>query len=242
MGIDKKGVRFCDECGRGIAKAHKIHKSHEYCDTCYPRVFPSVPCSQCGESARPHRNDPQPPVCTACEIAQRKCIRCEKSVPRAALVLDGKAVCPSCVPYFREPAACAHCDRKTTRLSSAPSHGITEKICESCRNKLTHATCGGCGKYRKVAQRSELGARCVRCVDNPEVEHACPDCGSAVHGAGKSRCRSCANKIAMMRELNLTSAIFRNEWVAILWTRFGIWLHGQNAAKANLISLLRSLR
>lgn len=240
MGIDKKGVRFCDECGRGIVKAHKIHKSHEYCDTCYPRVFPSVPCTKCGASARPHRNDPQPPVCTACEIAERKCIRCEKSVPRAALVLDGKAVCPSCVPYFREPGACAHCKRETTRLSSVPSHGITEKVCESCRNKLTHATCAGCGKYRKVAQQSEQGACCVRCADNPYSEHACPDCGCAVPGSGKSRCRSCANLVAMTRELNLTAAIFRHEWVATLWTRFGTWLHDQNPAKPNLITVLRS--
>jgi hypothetical protein len=44
----------------------------------------------------------------------------------------------------------------------------------------------------------------------------------------------------MTRELNLTAAIFRHEWVATLWTRFGTWLHAQNPAKPNIITVLRT--
>lgn len=240
MGVDKKGVRYCDECGRSIDKAHKIHLSNEYCGSCYARVFTAVPCSCCGGNAHSHRNDPKPALCSRCMIAERKCIRCEKSVPRAALLVEGKPVCPSCVPYFRDQGTCPHCNRKTSRLSSVPSAGITEKICEPCRNRLTHATCGACGKYRKVAQQSAKGPMCSGCVDDPSIVHACPDCGDAVSGGGNSRCRSCANKVALDRELNLTAAIFVHEWSATLWRRFGAWLHVRQSSKPNLIGLLRS--
>lgn len=241
MGIDKKGVRFCDECGRSIVKAHKIYGSNEYCGSCYPRVFPSVPCSCCGKSARPHRHDVNPAVCSKCLIAQRKCLRCEKPVPRAGLLIDGEPVCPSCVHYFRDPCICPSCNQTSSRLSSMPSLGIVDKICESCRNGLTHATCSVCRKYRKIVQGSDVeGAKCSSCVDDPSITHACPDCGKVLPGHGNSRCRSCANKIALNRELVLTGAIFNRDWVATLWHRFGAWLHVQKGGAPNLLAVLRS--
>ncbi len=36
MSIDFKGQRYCDECGRTIINAHRLHKGAEYCSSCYP--------------------------------------------------------------------------------------------------------------------------------------------------------------------------------------------------------------
>lgn len=241
MGIDKKVGRYCDGCGEPMTKAHKIHRTGEYCGSCYSRIFPRVTCSKCGNSAHPHRNDPSPPLCRKCAAADRKCIRCENPVPRAGLLFEGKAVCPSCVPYFREQQSCAHCQKESSRLSILPSAGITEKICESCRNRLTHATCSVCRKYRKVASESaEMGPRCINCTVDPAISHLCPDCGKTVAGNGKSRCRSCANKLALDREANLTAAVFTHEWAATLWRQFGLWLHGQQGGSPKLIAQIRS--
>lgn len=241
MSVDKKGSRYCDECGRGIVKAHKVYKGNDYCGSCYARVFPSVPCSRCRKSARPHRNDIGDPVCKACLMSDRLCIRCEKSVPRAALLVDGKAVCSSCSPYFRSEQQCPGCNRVTSRLSAAPAYGVVDKVCDSCRNQLTHATCTICRKHRRVATFVDgQGARCTSCADNPSVAHPCPDCGDRVLGRGNSRCRPCANKLALDREVTLTSAIFRHEWAATLWVRFSLWLYSSHRANPNLLGLVRS--
>lgn len=241
MSIDRKGVRYCDGCGKAISKAHKIHDAHDYCSNCYPRIFPRVACSACGNSAHPHRNDPSPALCHSCLVANRKCIRCEKPVPRAALIVQGKAVCSSCTRYFKEQQTCAHCQQPSYRLSTVPAANITDKICDPCRNRFTHATCSVCRKYRKVVSHSpELGARCATCTADPAISHPCPDCGGAVAGNGNARCRGCANKLALDREINLTATIFTHEWTETLWRRFGAWLHNQRGASPKLISIVRS--
>jgi hypothetical protein len=241
MSTDAKGTRYCDECGNGIVKAHKIYHSSEYCGSCYARLFKAVACSRCSASVRVHRNATGDPVCTRCTAAERTCIRCEKSVPRASKIVDGKPVCPSCAPYFTEPAICPHCERESIRLAALPSAGIKEKICQSCRNRHTHATCGVCRKYRKVAHSSPDGEPlCSACFDDPNVTHACPDCGVAVPGSGNSRCRSCANHVALEREISLTCAIFAHDWVATLWRRFGLWLHAKDPHSPKLLSLVRT--
>lgn len=241
MSIDAKGKRYCDECGNSIDKAHKIYHGKEYCGTCYARLFKAIPCSRCRANVRVHRNATDEPVCALCEAVKRTCIRCEKSVPRASKIVDGKPVCPSCAPYFSVPAICPHCERESIRLAALPSAGIKEKICQSCRNRHTHATCGVCRKHRKVAHSSpDGGSLCSACYDDPNVSHACPDCGVGVPGSGKSRCRGCANFVALGREISLTCAIFSHQWVATLWRRFGLWLHAKDPHSPKLLLLVRA--
>lgn len=61
-----------------------------------------------------------------------------------------------------------------------------------------------------------------------------------VPGQGNARCRGCANKLTLDREINLTAAIFSHEWTATLWRRFGLWMHEQHGQSSKLIAQVRS--
>lgn len=239
MSIDPKFGRYCDGCGNLMANAHKLYLGSEYCGNCYKRLFEAAACVHCNGRTIAHKNQMEP-VCSACTASMRTCLRCEKPVPRAGLVFNERPVCPSCVPYFKEPEQCARCERVTSRLSTMPSAGIFENICDSCRNRHTHATCSVCRKYRKVGSRREdAAAICTDCARDSTATHACPDCKVQLPGRGKSRCRACLNRIALEREVRLTAALFRQEWVAMLWSRFAIWMHARGPANPKLLGMIQ---
>lgn len=240
MSVDPKYGRYCDECGRTIVKAHRIFENKDYCASCYPRVFVKRPCSACGATARVHRNASGAPLCRPCTLADRVCIRCEKPVPRAGILSDGKPVCPSCAPHFRIPHPCPSCGSLSTRLSAMPSLGIVDKICESCRRKTEHKTCSVCRKHRKVAATSEDGrACCAACIPGQATTHCCPTCGVQVAGAGTSRCRSCSNLDRIIRESDLLAAALTRDWVRDLCRRFAMWLHDRQPGSPGLINVFR---
>lgn len=240
MSIDAKFDRYCDECGKTMQKAHKVHLEREYCGSCYKRVFTRRPCESCSGHAIVHKNHSNVVVCFACEVGTRRCLRCEKPVPRAGILVAGKAVCPSCTPYFRTTQCCTQCGKESARVSSAPSLGIGDKVCDSCRNKVTHSTCIICRKYRKVAKTTERGIFCVDCAQDEAISHACPDCGTPVPGAGQSRCRACLNKKRIDQEVRLTRVIFRNEWTATLWSSFASWAHERDPGSPRTLSTVKS--
>jgi hypothetical protein len=56
MSTNDKGTRYCDDCGRIIAKAVRIDQGREYCQTCYKREFRPHTCPTCQTVSRHHRN------------------------------------------------------------------------------------------------------------------------------------------------------------------------------------------
>lgn len=240
MSIDPKFGRYCDGCGNLMTKAHKLHSGSEYCGTCYKRLFKAAACVRCRGKAITHKNETEP-LCSTCTISMRTCLRCEKPVPRAGLIINECPVCPSCVPYFKEPEKCARCERVTSRLSTMPSAGIFERICDSCRNRHTHATCSVCRKYRKIGSRSDdASAICTDCSHDSAATHACPDCNAQLPGRGRSRCRACLNRSAVEREVKLTSALFRQNWAAVLWARFAFWMYKRSPANPKLLGMIQT--
>lgn len=237
MSVDPRFGRYCDECGRTIKKAHRIFGGKDYCNSCYQRVFVTSSCTQCARQVRIHRLATEPSICRTCEAATRICVRCGKPTPRAGLYSAEKPVCPSCVPHFREPTPCAACGKPTTRLSSMPSAGIFEKICDTCRNKVTHRTCASCGKYRKIAG-TMIGDKpyCAACLQNPGATHPCPDCSFPVPGVGNGRCRSCQNRTRLLRESELASHALARPWTIDLYLRFAMWLHQHQPANPRLLN------
>lgn len=142
------------------------------------------------------------------------------------MISGGKPVCPSCVPYFREPAPCTACGTPSTRLSRAPSLGVQEKICDACRNKLTHQTCAVCRKYRKVVGTTDDGKPyCDSCQPGHETSHSCPGCQTHVAGTGASLCRACQNGKRLAQEVQLNQVVFAREWMPRLYSEFANWLH-----------------
>lgn len=157
------------------------------------------------------------------------------------MISGGKPVCPSCAPYFREPAPCATCGTPSTRLSRAPLLGVHEKICDACRNKLTHQTCSICRKYRKVAGTTEDGKTyCGSCQPSGEISHRCPGCQTDVAGAGASLCRACQNSKRLAQEVQLTKVVFVREWTPRLYSEFAQWLHRRQGDSPNCLKTFRA--
>jgi len=241
MSFDLKYGRYCDQCGRTIQKAHRTFQQQDYCASCYPKVFVARECVRCGASARVHRHSQEEQVCRKCSLSDRTCQRCDKPVVKAGMISQGKPVCPACVPYFRTPQPCGHCNRMSTRLSAMPSKGIDEKICDSCRNKLTHATCSLCGKYRKVTGVTARNKpHCSTCIAEKVPEHACPDCQSKVLGKGSGRCRSCLNRNLLQKEARLHVAALNNDWAKQQCENFARWLWARQKDCTTLAQIYRS--
>ncbi|MDQ1835285.1 hypothetical protein [Massilia scottii] len=55
-----------------------------------------------------------------------------------------------------------------------------------------------------------------------------------------SKCRACLNKTNLDQEVRLTSVIFRNAWVANLWSGFASWVYGRSPASPRILALVRS--
>ncbi len=122
--------RECHRCGRPIQKAQRVFMGIVFCSTCYAREFSRRPCRRCGKPARLHKSQ-ETGLCRSCERAERSCLRCERPVPKAALLIEGKAVCPSCRRYF------------------PPFHRP--------KRPAGHETCSVCRKHRSVEARDENG-------------------------------------------------------------------------------------
>lgn len=241
MSIDSKHGRYCDDCGRSILKAHRVFENNDYCSSCYSRIFISKPCVQCGKSARVHRLSHGDVICRTCSQIGRVCLRCEKPIIKAGMISAGRPVCPSCVPYFKAASPCTACGAPSTRLSSMPSAGIYEKVCESCRNKVTHKTCSKCRKYRKSAGFTQEGKPfCQACTPGITLSHPCPDCGTDVPGNGKARCRSCLNWVQIAHETELNTLTLTRNWARVLYRQFANWLFARQGENPNLMKVFRS--
>lgn len=221
MSIDPKFGRFCDECGRTIANAVRVYLGKDYCRACYQRTFLPVPCSQCGKSTRPHRHAAVDPVCDPCVRSKRTCLRCGKLTLIAGKLVGRSAVCPSCTPRFADKQICGGCGRESLRLTRPLFAGLLEPVCDSCRNKLNHATCSRCKRYRPVASTSVDGTRCCKdCVPGHETMHECPGCGCLLNGGGFGHCRSCINRRVVEKDAALVAAELEAPWCRDLWHGF----------------------
>jgi len=218
VSIDPKFGRFCDECGRTIDAAVRVYQGKDYCRACYQRTFLPVPCSQCGKSTRPHRHAEGDPVCDHCTRSKRTCLRCGKLVFVAGKLVGRSAVCASCAPRFADKQTCGGCGRESMRLTRPLFAGLQEPVCDSCRNKINHATCSGCRRYRPVASTSAGGTpHCADCLPGNEAVHACPSCGSLEKGGGLGHCRSCINRSNVEKDAALVAAEIEALWCRDLW-------------------------
>lgn len=148
------------------------------------------------------------------------------------LTETGGAVCPACTPYFREKKACGLCQKLTARLSRVPQFGVTELVCDSCRNKFTHETCSHCKRYRpRAANGQNGGPLCKPCSRVPGVTHPCPSCSEPVPGTGKGLCLSCLNFSRVQKEVTVHRLALTQAWSRALFERFADWFvttkHGQ---------------
>lgn len=234
MSVDYKGQRFCDECGRLIAKAHRIENDKEYCSSCYPRVFPPRPCTTCEGTARSHRFVSDP-VCGKCLRKDRKCLRCDKQIPRAGLRVGTKYACKACAVHFLPAVMCPGCGNKAQSLSRVNGQG--EAVCNSCRNRANNVTCARCRKFRLATCFVDGRAYCAACVPGEEMFHSCPNCGEPVPGTGEAPCLRCYNRRKVQSSASLAVSGLERPWSRTLLEQYGRWLCAQHPTKIALYQL-----
>lgn len=248
MGFDGNGQRFCDECGRNMLVAVRIHQGAEYCRACYVKVFVKAKCPVCEGSMRRHRHAPENTPCSDCARADRVCLRCRRLTPRAARIVDGQAVCGRCVPHFNDVTPCDRCGKPSRQLFTSllgqaegrtdyvdADGGERERICQPCRTKPTHATCSVCRRYRKACGSSPQGRPlCNQCAKPAPATHLCPVCGEQTPGGGAARCFECVQRDAAARCAKMLGASLEQVWCRELWLGFTDTLIGdaQRLSKA----------
>lgn len=204
------------------------------------------------ERERPHTNGkftpvPPPagggsplPVSVALAKASpedRRCVRCERTMKKAGLAVEGGFACGSCAPHYRAPKPCPACSRPTTRLSRGG--GLEVPVCDSCRRRATHATCARCRKHRLVAATDADGHKlCGACLPGGESVPLCDGCGSEVPGAGIRRCVRCYNKEVCGTHAARLSEGFRCDWMRELFAAYAKWLWRLRGDKPALHTLL----
>jgi hypothetical protein len=239
MGVDHRNVRYCDICGSTVAKMHRIFNGEGYCATCYKRLFKCTECTACGKNARIHVGAAGPALCGACRRIERTCVRCASPVPRAGCTVPGGVVCPSCSVHFRSEGACDGCGKVTQRLSSNDSVDAG-RLCESCRNRATHATCVHCRRYRARAGRLESGAwYCRVCGPDGNTTHQCPGCGGIQPGIGRGRCRACLNYARLLAEARLSAFGLSRDWAREALEQFAKWLLQRQPSAPRLLGVFR---
>lgn len=222
--------RECDQCGRRIVKAHRVHKGGSYCSSCYPRLFPVRECTVCGKPARAHKDEAEP-VCRGCRLADRTCVRCRKLTPRGALRVGDGIACSSCARYFKPLESCSLCEQPSRRLSALSSAPEVGRICEKCRRDQVAATCSCCGKHRTVHfVRMDRSPLCRACIADPNARHSCPDCGVDVGGSGGAPCFSCSIKRSNRRKIQAAEGLFQTQAVRQLIRDFHDWTDGRGDA------------
>lgn len=228
--------RCCSSCADPIDKAVRVHLGRSYCRGCYDAYFWPVTCATCNGTMRAFHLEMDGAVCDACQRAKRSCLRCGRPTPVAAKIVDGNAVCKSCVGFFSKLQRCGRCFGLSRRVQltslEAPSGAYREAqnpedeadgspLCQPCRNKDSHATCSVCRKYRRVeARRADSKPLCVACAAPEPVTHACPSCGERVAGGGQGRCLPCTLKDAAMRRAAAARLRLGRDWCRELWDLF----------------------
>lgn len=231
----KQGFRRdCDNCGRSMQHAHRIHHGVSYCSICYPVSFPPRTCEVCGKVARAHKNNPSP-VCRQCLLVERTCLRCGKLTPRAGLRVGDRVACASCVPYYRSPRPCDTCGTLSSRLSRARAFPQRGQMCEKCLRKTMAATCSNCRKHRGMYFMTLAKEHlCKQCCEYNAPFHACPDCGVEVGGVGPTPCLKCSIKRTNIHKQEAVQPMLVTDGAKKLHADFIRW--GNETQRASLLA------
>lgn len=204
--------QHCNECGRGMPKAHKIYHGRRFCSTCYPRVFCRRNCPRCSLPARLPKADSQA-VCTKCEL-DVPCIRCGKSEYEIGKVTQYGPVCGSCAVYFRAPKGPVTSERQDGLTASASDALVP--------NGDRRATCSSCRRHRTVATSINGTVLCKACADLGAIP--CPSCKKSMPAGRGSQCEDCYWRETFFKRLAIDEAGLGSKKVAFAFKAFGTWL------------------
>lgn len=220
--------QHCDDCGRQIAKAHRVHRGYRYCATCYSRVFKRRMCPKCGNIARLPKSDPTA-LCHNCET-NKPCIRCGKVRYAIGRITAYGPVCNSCSPHFRKPEPCEVCGVLSPRLTrvSRLEHGC--RVCPKCA-RIDHSTCPACTRHRRLQEAPDGRMLCRACSEKGELP--CPQCREPMPAGRGRQCHQCYWKGLLEKRIRMDCAAFSSPRMVAYFEAFGNWLReevGENKA------------
>lgn len=210
---------YCDDCGKPMEKAHRIHKGLRYCSTCYAREFERRMCSKCGNLAMLYKNDHEA-ICRRCQ-RNKPCARCGKAEYKIGKITPYGPVCKTCLPYFKETKACGLCGILSTRLTRVSRLGIDVPVCPKCARRDI-ATCQMCRRHRLLSEMPDGRMLCKACLEKGEVP--CPTCGGTMPAGYGSVCEACYWKEVFRKRLVIDQATFSAPGVGQAFDEFGNWL------------------
>lgn len=209
----------CDECGREIMRAHRVHKGKRFCGTCYARVFKPRLCPRCGNLVRLPKDD-EKAVCWKCET-DKPCIRCGKLEYAVGKITPYGPVCNSCSHHFREPKPCGMCGSLSNRLTRVQQAGIEVPVCPKCARR-DHGTCQACQRHRPLLESPDGRHLCKACMEKGEVP--CPECGELMPAGYGKQCQKCYWQGLLEKRIKMDCATFSVPQMATYFAAFGRWL------------------
>jgi len=227
--MNKQASFCCDECGKSVAKIHRVYEGHRYCVTCYARVFKPRMCTGCGTRKRLPSNRPDA-ICSACK-ASKPCVRCGKAGSPVGRMSDYGPVCNSCAPYFRTEKPCEGCGNPSSELSKVARLQNNLRLCPSCQ-RSDYQTCPGCRRYRQLFLGADGNHLCKLCLERHD--QYCASCRKPIAGGRGARCEDCYWIEAAHKRIDIDEHVFSSPTMGKLFAEFGDWLieecGGKNAA------------
>lgn len=211
MSDDTSLKQQCDECGRGMLKAHRVQSGRRFCGTCYQRVFESRQCPRCGVKGRLPKSDPNA-ICRQC-VKDAPCARCGKTEYRIGKITPFGPVCNSCSVYFRPPRLPSQALIGGEAHLSVKSHGQTVSMRGTCQN---------CRRHRRLSISPEGRKLCSVCLRDGFVP--CPCCGIDMPAGRGNYCEDCYWKDTYLKRLRLDQAGLSSPQFVQIFHRFGMWL------------------
>jgi len=212
-------AKRCDECGRGMIKAHRTLKNHRYCASCYARVFERRMCPKCKNFARLLKNDSSA-ICTKCQ-KNKPCVRCMKTEYKIGKITPYGPVCNACSIHFKEPEPCEVCSKLSSRLTRLTRLGHNHRVCPQCA-RADHGTCRACRRHRLLQKSPDNRMLCRRCIEKGNIP--CQKCGGTMPAGYGNQCELCYRNGLLNKRIKIDCAAFSSAIMATYFEEFGLWL------------------
>jgi len=219
----------CDECGKAMHKAHRIHAGQRFCSVCYKRVFEQRPCPKCTLIRRLPKTD-LTAICRQCEI-DMPCARCGKAEYRIGKITPFGPVCNSCSVYFRPPKAGALSAEDVSRSKTTAGQPLQTTSSDN------RGTCRSCRRHRKISMSPDGRRLCAACLRDGLVP--CPSCGDKMPAGRGNTCESCYWRDTFHKRLALDEAGLSSSRFVALFREFGMWLLTQVPAQKAALAIHR---
>ncbi|AZD18779.1 hypothetical protein C4K25_5895 [Pseudomonas chlororaphis] len=226
----------CNECGRMMTKAKKIHREKRYCETCYVRLFRRQLCPNCCNFARLPLFD-LAAVCRSCEV-KKPCVRCHRTGRKIGRLTAEGPACSSCSHYFKAPESCERCGKPSTRLVRVELDDQQPRCCPACLSSLTTSCCAACRRPRVIFSHGERPL-CKKCYEIGEVE--CSTCGSSMPAGLGRECAVCTWTASFEKRRNHLLADLDDERVIAAVHSYSTWLLRRRGAHFAALNLHRYL-